>query len=531
MEEKAMKKTNYLLLIGAIVLGFTSCVSLDTQPYDRDTDENYWQADPEAAISALNTCYVSLTDMYGLVYSDGMTDNAYVKGGQTQAIGNGQYGTSEDYIYGFWGGHYSGISDCNELLAHIDQTVGLSEDKKARYIAEARTLRAWHYYDLYTRFGDVPYITRPITIAESRSMERTPKAEVVSSIISELKAVTDSQILPDSYGEGDRGRITHWTALAILAKVYLFEGDYENVKVVTQRIIDSGKLALFGSYTGLFEVANEYCSEIMLASQYILVSREHNIMYNLVPPSMGGYSNIAPLKSLVDSYIMLNGKAIGEDGSGYDENNPWNDRDPRLAATVMYPGNSYPMADGSFTQPDWTGRDRFRATSDVTPTGYYVRKWWDKNYRQTLQSGLNAIIIRYADVLLMNAEAHAELGTLTDQVWNATIRPIRQRAGFTLASALDYPGTGADLREIVRNERRCELAFEGARRNDIIRWRIAENVLNGWCHGQYTGEAVGADAGYARIELRQFDAAKHYLWPIPQKERDLNNNLSQNLNW
>ncbi|MBQ5402250.1 MAG: RagB/SusD family nutrient uptake outer membrane protein, partial [Bacteroidales bacterium] len=245
----------------------------------------------------------------------------------------------------------------------------------------------------------------------------------------------------------------------------------------------------------------------------------------------GGYSNLAPLKSLVDSYIMLNGKAIDEAGSGYDASNPWAGRDPRLAATVMYPGNSYIMADGTVAEPEWNGRDAFNSTSDVTPTGYYIRKWWDNTYRLTLQSGLNAILIRYADVLLMNAEAHAELGTLSEAVWNATIRPIRERAGFTDAGALSFP-SGSNLKEIVRNERRCELAFEGQRRTDIIRWKTAETVLNGWCHGMYTGETVGTDNGFVRIEQRQFDAAKHYLWPIPQKERDLTNkSLDQNPNW
>ena len=245
---------------------------------------------------------------------------------------------------------------------------------------------------------------------------------------------------------------------------------------------------------------------------------------------MGGYSNLAPLKSLVDSYIMLNGKAIDEDGSGYSAATPWANRDPRLAATVMYPGNSYPVSGGT-VEPDWSGRDAFNSTSDVTPTGYYIRKWWDNTYRLTLQSSLNAIIIRYADVLLMNAEAHAELGTLNETVWNATIRKIRERAGFTEASALDFPASG-NLKAIVRNERRAELAFEGSRRTDIIRWKMAETVLNGWCHGMYTGETVGTDDGFVRIEQRQFDPAKHYLWPIPQKERDLTgNSLEQNPNW
>lgn len=529
-----MKKVYSILsTLSLILLLWSACVPLDTPPYDRDSDLSFWENDADAAISALNTCYVSLTDMYGLVYSDGTTDNAYVKGGQTKAIGNGTYGTSEGYIYGLWGGAYSGIRDCNELLANIGKVTKVSEELKARYVAEARVLRAWHYYDLYTRFGGVPYITTPISIAQSRSLKRDSKDFVVSSIVKELEEVISSNVLPASYtADEDKGRITKWAAIAILAKIHLFEGNFTQVRDLTARIMSESGINLFPSYSGLFEIANEYCPEIILSSQYKPVFKEHDIMYNLLPPSMGGYTNIAPLKSLVDSYIMLDGKAIDDPSSSYDPTKPWTDRDPRLAATIAYPGGlGYTAADGSVIQPKWDGSDAYNYSSDVTPTGYYVRKWWDNTYRLTLQSGLNPILIRYADILLMNAEAHAELGTLDATVWNATIRPIRVRAGFTLASALDFPGAEAPLKEIVRNERRSELAFEGSRRNDIIRWRIAEDVLSGWCHGLYTGENSGADGGFVRIELRQFNPERHYLWPIPQKERDLNHNLDQNPNW
>lgn len=526
-----MKKVYSFLTILAATLFWSACVPLDTPPYDRDSDLSFWENDPDAAISALNTCYVSLTDMYGLVYSDGTSDNAYVKGGQTKAIGNGTYGTSESYIYGLWGGAYSGIRDCNELLANIDKT-SVDAALKARYTAEARVLRAWHYYDLYTRFGGVPYITTPISIAQSRSLKRDSKDFVVGEIIKELESVISSDVLPASYSaDEDRGRITKWAAIAILAKVHLFEGNFSAVRDLTARIMSESGIVLFPSYSGLFEIANEYCPEIILSSQYKPVFKEHDIMYHLLPPSMGGYTNIAPLKSLVDSYIMLDGKTIDDPASTYDSSKPWADRDPRLAATIVYPGNDYPSAINGFKEPQWDGGDGYNYSSDVTPTGYYIRKWFDSSYRLTLQSGLNPIIIRYADILLMNAEAHAELGTLDANVWNATIRLIRARAGFTAASALDFPGTDAPLKEIVRNERRSELAFEGSRRNDIIRWRIAEEVLSGWCHGLYTGENAGTDGGYVRIELRQFDPARHYLWPIPQKERDLNHNLEQNPNW
>ena len=523
-----MKKIIYTL--SALALTLSACVPLDTPPYDRETDLTFWSEDKNAAEEALNTCYTYLTDMYELVYSDGMTDNAYVKGGQNQAIGNGKYGTSDGYVYDVWNRHYAGIRACNELLKNIDLVPELSDELKARYVAEARTLRAWNYYELYVRFGGVPYLTEPISIAEARKATRETAAAIAAHIEEELEEVVAGNALPASYGAADKGRVTKWTAAAILARTYLFEGKFEKVRDITATIISESGISLYPSYSGLFTVAAENCDEILLSTQYMTVSREQNIMYNTLPPSMGGYSNLAPLKSLVDSYIMLNGKAIDEEGSGYSAADPWSNRDPRLAATVMYPGNSYPVSGGT-VEPDWAGRDAFNSTSDVTPTGYYIRKWWDNTYRLTLQSSLNAIIIRYADVLLMNAEAHAELGTLNETVWNATIRKIRERAGFTEASALSFPASG-NLKAIVRNERRAELAFEGSRRTDIIRWKMAETVLNGWCHGMYTGETVGTDDGFVRIEQRQFDPAKHYLWPIPQKERDLTgNSLEQNPNW
>ena len=427
--------------------------------------------------------------------------------------------------------HFSDKAHHTPPCATVDKVPGLAADLKARYIAEAKALRAYHYYELYIHFGGVPYFDKPISIAESRVATRETAAQTVGRIETDINAALEGDVLPGSYSGAEQGRMTKWAAKAILAKLYLFDAKWDKVRDITAEIISDSGIKLYPSYEGLFEATAETCSEIMFANQYMPVNREHNIMYNTVPPSMGGYSNLAPLKSLVDSYIMLNGKAIDEAGSGYEASNPWKDRDPRLAATVMYPGNYYTMADGTLVEPDWNGRDAFNSTSDVTPTGYYIRKWWDNTYRLTLQSGLNAILIRYADVLLMNAEAHAELGTLSEAVWNATIRPIRERAGFTDAGALSFP-SGSNLKEIVRNERRCELAFEGQRRTDIIRWKTAETVLNGWCHGMYTGETVGTDNGFVRIEQRQFDAAKHYLWPIPQKERDLTNkSLDQNPNW
>ena len=529
-------KNNLNIAIFCVGMMFTaaSCISLDTPPYDRETDLTYWSEDPSSALAALNSCYTRLTGMNELIYMEGASDNAYVKGlTSTQPVANGSLSTDNSYVKGIWDNYYAGIRLCNELLTNIDKVPELVPELKARYIAECKSLRAWFYYELFTRFGDIPYTEKVLTVAESETISRTAKADVVRHIVQDLEDVIASEALPASYESGDRGRITSGAAKAILAKVHLFEGNFEAVKVLTEEIINSSAYgySLADSYEDLFKIESEYNGEVILDTPYTPAFREHNVMYYFLPPSMGGYSDIAPVQELVDSYIMLNGKGIKEDGSGYDADEPYKDRDPRLAATIMYTGNSYKMADGTEKVIDCIdGRDAYGATSDVTPTGYYLKKWWDNTYRLTLQSGLNPILIRYADILLMNAEAYVETTGMTEQVWNNTIRLIRERAGFTDKSALSY-NASADMRALVRNERRCELAFEGSRYKDIIRWQIAEDVLNGNVHGLYTGTPVGTDNGFVILEKRNFDKSKHYLWPIPQKDRDINRNLTQNPNW
>jgi hypothetical protein len=533
-----MKANKIKNLAICLVLFQASCIDLDTAPYDRETDLTFWEDDSLSALKAVNTCYQYLSSMDEQLWSEAMTDNAYTKQptAYTQSIGNGSFSTADNYVQSVWDFRYAGIHACNEVLDNIDQTPHLSAVMKNRIIGEAKFVRAYCYYELYTKFGDIPYFTNVISVAESQKISRTPREEVVTNILKELDEIISNNYLPESYASLNKGRITKWAAMALKSKVFLFESNWSKVKELTDKIMSQGGYSLFPSYSGLFEVANEGNDEIILDIQYEPTSREHQMMYSFLPPSMGGYSQLSPLQSLVDSYIMLDGKAINEAGSGYDETKPYENRDPRLAATIMYTGNSYIKADGSEqvinchpnTQPDGFGY-----SSDCTATGYYVKKYWDNTYRANLYSGLNTILIRYADILLMNAEACAATGTLDKAEWDRTIKPIRARAGFTSLSALEYPsGKSKDeLIQIVRNERRCELAMEGLRHKDIMRWRIADKVLNGWCHGFYTGETVGTDNGYVRVENRKFDANKHYLWPIPQHDRDLNSNLTQNPNW
>jgi len=523
-----------ILATGLFILVMaTSCVDLNVAPQDRVSDIDYWNKESAAVIS-LNACYTGLMSAEEVLYSDAMTDNAYCKVNSIdQAIGNGSQSTDNAYVLSVWSSKYSGIRSCNILMDNIDKVPNLSIELKNRYIAEAKVIRAYLYFELYSKFGDIPFFTKTITVEESQSISRTPKAEIVQSLLTDLNEVIDNNYLPESYSGADLGRVNRYAAMGLKARILLFEGRYPEVKTETEKII--GKFSLFPSYEGLFYSANESNSEVILDIQYMLTTREQGVEYQFLPPSLGGYAQLAPLQELVDSYVSSNGLPITESGI-YSENAPYLNRDPRLAATIIYTGNSYLMADGTKSVINCdkkSNKDGYSFSSDCTPTGYYFKKYWDKDHREGLNSGLNILLIRYADVLLMNAEAAAETGTLDEATWNTTIKPIRVRAGFTNVSALNFPTgkTQPELIQIVRRERRSELAFEGLRLKDIIRWKTAETVMNGYCHGLKTDDIVKVDNGHIQVENRTFDPAKHYLWPIPQSERDLNKNLTQNLNW
>jgi hypothetical protein len=298
---------------------------------------------------------------------------------------------------------------------------------------------------------------------------------------------------------------------------------------------------LFSSYEGLFLPQNEYNSEDILSLQYVPIQRTWSEFFDMAPLSTGARLNaMAPTQELVDSYVMTNGRRINEPGSGYNEENPYINRDPRLTHTVVYHLYPWKNPDGSTrtiyikpgTDPNSSKLDEYATGSSATSTGYYTRKYFDPTYTTGFASGLNLMLIRYADVLLMYAEAKNELAKIDEAVWNQTVRALRSRAGFTDAAALTYPSSldQGQMREVIRNERRVELAMEGLRIFDIRRWKIAEDVLNGYAHGAKFGPTT-VDNGYLRVNQRTFDPGKHYLWPIPRDERNINPNLTQNPGW
>jgi starch-binding outer membrane protein, SusD/RagB family len=409
--------------------------------------------------------------------------------------------------------------------------------------AETRFIRAFEHFNLTKWYGDVPLVDHDISTDEAKQIARSPQATVIKFIVDELEAV--AAVLPskEQIPANENGRISRGAALALEARVLLYEGNsMADVVTICEKLMndqaENGQYALAADYNALFSnpAVNKTNNESILSLQYVPSIRTWSEFWDFAPRSVGGrVSSMSPTQELVNDYIMLNGKAINDAGSGYDENNPYVNRDPRLTATVVYDGYKWLKPDGTTktiyikpgSDPDPAALDEYNPGSQSSsPTGYYWRKYFDPSALANFVSGSNLHLIRYAEVLLDYAEAKNSLGQMDADTWNKTILQLRMRAGFTDPGALNYPGN-TDMVNIIRRERRAEFAMESMRTDDIRRWKIAELVMNGYAHGARFGDP-SVDNGYIRVQNRQFDASKNYLWPIPASEINLDNKLTQN---
>ena len=291
---------------------------------------------------------------------------------------------------------------------------------------------------------------------------------------------------------------------------------------------------LFPEYENLFTYANENNSEVVFDKQFIKDVYSNSVMNNFGAVSLGNNgSNMSPTRVLADEYETINGLSIEEDSS-YDPENPYENRDPRLKYTLYTPGDTLPNGTVYDSRPGWSSSaDVIGASYQVSKTGLLPRKYInpeDIGQSNRTNCGINLVIMRYAEILLIAAEARIELNIELDIALNY-INQIRQRKDVHMPILTGLTTQNA-LREAVRHERMVELALEGHRFFDIRRWKIAEEVCNmPQIEGmQYvdinTGELVIVTTDYQKKFTE-----RDYLWPIPYNERQLNTNLTQNEGW
>jgi starch-binding outer membrane protein, SusD/RagB family len=496
-----MKSIKYITAI-LLVISITSCKKyLDKAPLDSINTANFFKTEADA-IAAINGAYQPLQwpKLYNLrIWStDIWAGNSIVGAGggtdgiETQDIANFVTSTDNAAALDIWRGPAPGILRCNLVLKNVPG-MNISPSLKDRILGEAHFLRAHYYFILVRLFGDVPLITEPQTPEDDLRPSRTPKEKVYELILNDLNEAVN--LLPErsAYSGADIGRASKGSAVGMLAKVQLTLGNYAETVLLCRQVTSLG-YRLNADYADNFNPATENSAESLFEVQfqgktsYSFWDNENQASWvstftgprnsNFVG---GGYGWNQPVEEFVNQY---------EAG------------DNRKDKTILYVGC-----------PPFDSQDYQASFSN---TGFNLRKFLvPKSVSPDYDTNpADWPVLRYSDVLLMEAEALCELNRLDEAQAASTsidaggpLNRVRRRAGLPDVQGLSQ----AALREKIRKERRMELAFEGSRWYDLVRYD----------NGQYAADF------FHSIGKTNF-AAKHLLLPIPQKEIDANPNLSQN---
>lgn len=539
----------YILLASALTLG--SCADfLDRDPLSQASENTFWQtvADAEKGVNALYPLLPGERDFWRDCESDNsLMTNAWGEGGLGY-ICQGIHNAATNYLKEEWK-----YDDIYRILYYIDKLNDMDIDpvKKHRFEGEARFILALKYYRMTRHFGDIPLIKeKPIELDKS-ALPRSPKQEVLDYAIENInKAI---EYLPETYSGSDIGRINKGAALTLKADMYLDMASYKKfhhnqdatelwkeAANAAQQVIDMNIYDLEEDFAYIFKSeANNNNKEVILAKQYLENEITHMLPILASPTGVGvtggGWASFCPTRLLVDSYPCIDGKSIYE-SEMYDMNNPWENRDARLKKTFFLPGYECLRPNGeyepfmphpAYNKPEAIGTNG--AGGGIT--GYMYLKYNDLELTKPDASWTNFSLYRYAEVLLIQAEALNEYDPGNPQIAVA-VNKIRTRAN--LPGIDSYLNDQEKVRETIREERRHEFVAEHKRYFDILRWKIAEKVLNepGYGINKDENTAIG---DYTQEKFlgqnRSFDPSKHYLWPIPQNAIDNNPNLIQNPNW
>ncbi|MBT2160767.1 RagB/SusD family nutrient uptake outer membrane protein [Zobellia barbeyronii] len=537
-----------LVVLSMTLVLFIGCdKELEQFPSNAFAKDNFWTSESNANI-ALTGAYrgaieygtqVVPSDWWtycGIVFMEFATDNAYDRRGDNSTQNRLTDGTllpNNNVINGYWKGSYKRIAICNDFLENIGN-VEMEQSKIDRMAAEVRFLRASTYFYISQFWGSAPLVTKTLTPDEANNVDKASKAELVSFIISELKASAED--LP-SFGElsgSEEGRASKQAALAFLGRMYLGEQNFAEASKVFKEIIDMGENIIDPDYASLFTPVNEASSENIFSTQYFGGQAGNSLPQHAYPAVASGWHIVNPLGSLADAYGFDDGTPLSYDDPKFDYADMGANRDPRFRYNLLWDGSSF--GDKIYDcNPDSTeSLDQLTYSKQATRTGYGLRKFFDESFSGNLKSdyGGNVPIIRYAEVLLSYLEAELEAGSpITQQLLDETINTVRGRASVGLPPITETDA--ATLRPILRNERRIELAFEGQRLWDIIRWDIGDEVLVGDLWGApfpnstlypTTSKKIDPQSRWY-VTTKNFRKGVDDIWPIPESEVNVNPKL------
>lgn len=540
-----------ILFAGGLLL--TSCDSFfDTVPHDQLTPSTFWKSEDDAK-QALTACYNNWVDQNRgsslCFYEDVMSDIGfnYTHTGNYAYVGSGAPTAAHAVNYY----KYTAIHSVNLLLEHMDDVPFSDEALKKDYIAQARVIRAWNYFRLCWLYGGVPLITKTLETSEEAQLPRNSEEEVQKFVIDELNAAIPD--LPTNAAE--KGRIDKGTAMAIEMRAQLYWGNYQEARKLARQIVALNKYSLDPDFLHMFTIEGQDSPEIIYAYQHIKSTYRYSDMIRFPNNADGGWASWVPTQNLVDMFEMKNGLMPNDPGSGYDPVHPYANRDPRLKNTIVYPGVDWVGQNGVHRIFDTVDKvidgkknnDYYLAADNASKTGLIWAKYntpltqYTKSYSD---DNTCPIYFRYAEVLLTIAECDVELNDNLNEALDL-IDQLRQRGGQIKVDRSRY-ATQQQIRTLVRRERTIELAGEGFRRADIVRWKdengrlVANSVMKDLYRAIGTVDfnekdpdkrfiqtlPTEANKTERLIEVRSFQDYQRYM-PIPQDQLDRNKNLTQ----
>ena len=478
----------------------------------------------KTAIQSTNGAYVPLMWEFNNTYfpewfiGDVASDDA-LKGGQSVGdmadvydFENFKTNSNNTFLLDFYRAQYQGISRCNLALQQIPLMKTdsvMNESVQKRLIGELKFLRAMYYFRLVRVFGGVPKTTEPINSSADWKQPRATAAEIYNLILSDLEDANSGLWKKSEYSAADLGRATKGAAQAMLLKTNLYLKNYADAKRWGDSIMLSNEYSLVADYASNFTLAGENGPESVFEIQYMTD-----------PTSDYGSGNGFTRGTFT---VILTRSRSSKIGGGWGFNKPtqnlyneYEAGDPRRDATILNPTNAEIETPA---QEIYLGsRYLNRKYALLNPDNSVIK------LDHPTRGAINNKVIRYADVLLMYAEACCELNNLPAA--KAALEQVRSRARGANAILPAFPyGTytdnQTDLRKAIRHERRVELAMEGHRWFDLCRWGTVKEVMDAY---------KATETAEAQAEMAPFIANKHELFPIPSQEIDLNP-MDQNPNY
>jgi hypothetical protein len=480
---KNFLKTSTILLCSLfITMSCDEYLNIGPQ-YTQDAD-NYFKS-PADYSKALTGAYDLLQTSYLSVWIGEIASDNSIAGGESvtdteglHQIDNMTHGGVNNELRSLWRWNYTGITRVNYIYEFKDN---IDFEGKNKILAEAAFLRAYYYFELVKFFGDVPLIVdHRIDASDVPSLERTPKSEVYAQIEKDLLFASENLEWQDAV----KGRVTKGAALSLLGKAYLYQDKFTEAATTLDKVINEGPYALFNDVGTLFRVSNENSSETVFDIQYVgIEGGSYGCFVCLEGNASVGFHGIrgyeGPIYGDGNSYNLPTQDLYNAFGAG----------DPRREASILdIEAFKNSQADPSKVKYTVGGGGH---------TGYYNNKYIKRADElgapdTDLTSPVNFKAVRYADVLLMAAEAHNRKSSPDDSKARGYINEVRARVGLDPIN-----DSGAALTTAIYLERRLELAGEGQRFFDLVR----------------TGKAAG--------EINGFVAGKNEVFPIPQDEIDL----------